>query len=197
MPGLRGRILELAERVFAEQDFHEVRMDDVARRCGVAKGTLYLYFPSKRELYLAVRLAGVDRLRRALDGAAGATSSLERLRHTVRSLLEEASHRRRLTALLLRRETELEPHEIRQWRRRKERVSRIVQSAIEDAIAAGELRPIDPGAGQEMLFGIVRGLQNAPRGHASIERRCRSVMDLFLRGAGVARRRPGAGRRAR
>lgn len=37
-------------------------MDHVAHECDVAKGTLYLYVPSKRGLYLAVLSEGMDDL---------------------------------------------------------------------------------------------------------------------------------------
>lgn len=44
-------ILEAALKVFAEKGFAAARMDEVARRAGVTKGTIYLYFPSKEELF--------------------------------------------------------------------------------------------------------------------------------------------------
>src|SRR6476661_28760 len=44
-------ILEAALSVFAEKGFAAARMDDVARHAGVTKGTIYLYFPSKEELF--------------------------------------------------------------------------------------------------------------------------------------------------
>jgi AcrR family transcriptional regulator len=44
-------ILDAALRVFAEKGFAAARMDDVARHAGVTKGTIYLYFPSKEELF--------------------------------------------------------------------------------------------------------------------------------------------------
>ena len=40
--------------LFVERGFAATRLDDVARRAGVSKGTLYLYFDSKEELFKAV-----------------------------------------------------------------------------------------------------------------------------------------------
>src|ERR1700687_2633793 len=45
-------ILEAAKQVFARKGFHDATMDDVAEEAGVAKGTLYLYFRSKREIFV-------------------------------------------------------------------------------------------------------------------------------------------------
>ncbi|MGH3055413.1 MAG: helix-turn-helix domain-containing protein, partial [Gaiellaceae bacterium] len=53
MAGLRQSILHAAAVIFTQHDYHEVLMEDVAQTCGVGKGTLYRYFPSKHELYLA------------------------------------------------------------------------------------------------------------------------------------------------
>lgn len=47
----RQSILDAAVEVFASQGFAAARLDDVARRAGVAKGTLYLYFRDKEELF--------------------------------------------------------------------------------------------------------------------------------------------------
>ncbi len=44
-------ILEAALTVFAERGFEAARLDDVAARAGVAKGTLYLYFKDKEALF--------------------------------------------------------------------------------------------------------------------------------------------------
>jgi AcrR family transcriptional regulator len=49
-----GAILAAALACFAERGFAATRLDDVAKRAGVTKGTLYLYFPNKEELFKAV-----------------------------------------------------------------------------------------------------------------------------------------------
>ena len=47
-------ILDAAWAVFAEQGFARAKLDDVAHRAGVSKGTLYLYFDSKETLFREV-----------------------------------------------------------------------------------------------------------------------------------------------
>jgi AcrR family transcriptional regulator len=46
-----GEILESALAVFAEKGFAAARMEDIALKAGVTKGTIYLYFPSKEEVF--------------------------------------------------------------------------------------------------------------------------------------------------
>jgi AcrR family transcriptional regulator len=50
----RQAILAAALAVFAERGFEAARLDDVAARAGVAKGTLYLYFRDKEALFEAL-----------------------------------------------------------------------------------------------------------------------------------------------
>ena len=49
-----------ALEVFIEKGFAEARLDDVAARAGVAKGTIYLYFASKEALFEALVRAAVS-----------------------------------------------------------------------------------------------------------------------------------------
>ena len=50
----RSRILDSANKVFAEKGYHEATMDDIAKRLGVSKGAIYLYFSSKEDLFKAM-----------------------------------------------------------------------------------------------------------------------------------------------
>ncbi|MEN9760986.1 MAG: Fatty acid metabolism regulator protein, partial [Pseudomonadota bacterium] len=49
-----GELLDAALALFVERGFAATRLDDVAARAGVSKGTLYLYYASKDELFKAV-----------------------------------------------------------------------------------------------------------------------------------------------
>ena len=49
----RNAILNAARTVFSRQGYAGASVDDVAAEAGIAKGTLYLYFKSKQELYVA------------------------------------------------------------------------------------------------------------------------------------------------
>jgi AcrR family transcriptional regulator len=49
-----GELMDAALALFVEKGFAGTRVEDVAMRAGVSKGTLFLYFPSKVELFKAV-----------------------------------------------------------------------------------------------------------------------------------------------
>ena len=50
----RDAIMRAAQTLFAKSDFETVSMAAIAREAGIAKGTVYLYFDTKEELFLAV-----------------------------------------------------------------------------------------------------------------------------------------------
>lgn len=67
----RAKILAVAAELFAAQPFHKVLLSEVAEAAGVGKGTLYIYFKNKDDLYLSVLFNGfsrlIDQLRQKVD----------------------------------------------------------------------------------------------------------------------------------
>src|ERR671921_541778 len=49
-----GELVDAALDLFVEKGFAATRAEEVAARAGVSKGTLFLYFPTKEELFKAV-----------------------------------------------------------------------------------------------------------------------------------------------
>jgi AcrR family transcriptional regulator len=66
----RRRILESARAVFSEQGFDAARMDEVARRARVSKGTVYNHFDSKESLLVECVLDSVAEARESTDALA-------------------------------------------------------------------------------------------------------------------------------
>ncbi len=58
----RRKISDTAARLFAAKPFHKVRLDDVAAAAQVGKGTLYIYFKSKEDLYVSLVSEGFSHL---------------------------------------------------------------------------------------------------------------------------------------
>ena len=65
-----GEIVDAALEVFAEKGFAAAKLDDIARRAGISKATLYLYFETKEEIFRAVARAAVASLIEALESPA-------------------------------------------------------------------------------------------------------------------------------
>lgn len=63
----REWILEKATEVFFEKGFEAVSMEEIAQRAEVSKGSLYTYFKSKAELYMAIELEGLNLLNQRMS----------------------------------------------------------------------------------------------------------------------------------
>jgi AcrR family transcriptional regulator len=190
MAGVRQDILRAAEAIFTRHDFHEVLMEDVAQECGVGKGTLYRYFPSKRDLYLAVMFEGIEALCAGLRAALeGPGTPAEKIECIVRCILSHFWDRRLFFALLHSNEHKTDDSEGREWQRRRAEIVAIVQRTLEEAIAAGHMRRGDPHIKAQMLLGMVRGVNRYRTPQDTLEDLVAAVFDVFWQGVAVGRGR--------
>lgn len=88
-----SEIVRAARKVFSKKDFREATVDEIAAGAGLAKGTVYQYFPSKQEIYLAALRQGVreliERTSARTDQAVGLEAKLEAFIRTRLEYLEE------------------------------------------------------------------------------------------------------------
>ena len=81
-------ILDAAVKLFAEHGYSDTDTQVLADDLGVGKGTLYRYFPSKQELFLAAADRVMRRLREQVDARIdGIDDPLERIARAVRAYL--------------------------------------------------------------------------------------------------------------
>lgn len=86
-----SEIVEAALQVFIDKGYAATNLNDVAKSAGVAKGTLYLYFETKQDLFRAVVQAATATNIEALRGAAAAFDG--HIRELIPQLLLQASQR--------------------------------------------------------------------------------------------------------
>lgn len=79
----RNAILDAAEKIFFQQGLFNTSMDSIAKEAEFSKGTLYLYFKNKEELYRAVLLRGFilleQKLKEELNEEENAYDNLKRI----------------------------------------------------------------------------------------------------------------------
>jgi TetR/AcrR family fatty acid metabolism transcriptional regulator len=178
--------LRAAAVIFARHDYHEVLMEDVAQACGVAKGTVYRYFPSKRALYLAVMFEGIEQLHQELRAAIETPiAPVRKIERIVRCVLAHFWDRRFFFALINRNEHKPQDPDNREWLRRRAELSRLIQRALEEAISASHVRRVDPRIATEMLLGMLRGANRYRGVHDTLDTMVAAVVDVFLRGVGT------------
>jgi len=148
MPEQRaGHILNAALEAFVENGFAATRLEDVAQRAGVSKGTLYLYFENKEALFKAAVRENVvpflDRAEHRVDTFEGPSSEL------FVELVHEwwnAMHGSRVSGLpkLILAESSNFPEAARFFFDEVvSRVRRLFARVLRRGIDAGEFRPVD------------------------------------------------------
>jgi AcrR family transcriptional regulator len=80
-------ILDATAEVLVECGFHEMSMDDIAARVGIAKGTIYLHFSSKDALVAALVARGIEDVNALIAELDPAQPVLTRLGRVLRELL--------------------------------------------------------------------------------------------------------------
>ncbi len=158
-----AEIIEAALHVFTEQGFASAKLEEVARRAGIAKGTLYRYFDTKEDLFRAVVQHAIAGNLQTIEQAAQAFQGS--LRELVPVLLTQIAGRMsnsRLPALarLVIGESRVFPDLARIWHDNVvAHVLRLLTSLIAEAQARGEVRPGDPTAYALSIVGpLVTGM---------------------------------------
>jgi len=143
-------ILAAALDAFVAKGYAATRLDEVARRAGVTKGTIYLYFPNKLALFKAVvRKSLVPNIERAEAGMrAHQGTAAEAVRHLLQTIWRSINDAN-LSGIpkLIVAEAANFPDVARfYWEEVASRALRLVTSAIQRGVERGEFRAVDPRA---------------------------------------------------
>jgi len=192
----RLAIIHCAAEIFSEREFHEVLTDDIAQRLGIGKGTIYRYFGSKEEVYLAAIGEGLKGLHAAvttvLQQDAGLAATVEAV---VRTMVNYFWRQRDFFVLMHRLEPKLKARERADWREYRTEVVGMIRRVIERAAGRGDISRVNARLAVEVLFGMIRGVCVYRAESDRPEDLTRLVTSIFLRG--VAGEAGGAPNRAR
>jgi AcrR family transcriptional regulator len=155
----RERILAAALKLFAHEPYQAVTMDRVAESAEVAKGTLYLYFPSKDALYLGILSAELDSAYQTQQTTADPKLPVvERVRRSIAVTVEFYDQRRDFLRFYATEEPRLAEARNRIIEASRERNFNFFASLIEEGIRAGEFAPVDPRLATFAIQGSIRSL---------------------------------------
>ena len=193
-PDKRTQILRAAADVFSAREFHSVPVEDVATAAGVGKGTLYLYFPTKEQLFYATIIEALDELLTELQAATDGLRGEEALRTFARGLVDFFWRRRQLALLIQRYEHKQREPEGEAWRQRRARLVALVRALVLPEARAAGLDGANTTLAAEMLLAMIRGALLNQQERDDPERVVSLVVSLFLHGlrrtpASAARRR--------
>jgi AcrR family transcriptional regulator len=176
-PSRRGRpgydlesLLAVAVTVFNERGYDGTSMEDLSRRLGITKSSIYHHVDSKEELLslaldraldglfaVVAEIGGADAVSAGDQASAGDEPAIERLERLVRGSVAVLADRLPYVTLLLRARGNTATERRALARRRQ--FDQIVADLVKQAERDGDIRPdVDPAITARLLFGMVNSL---------------------------------------
>jgi AcrR family transcriptional regulator len=185
----RAGILKAARKVFARHGYDGATMDNVAESCSIAKGTLYLYFKSKRQIYLAVLKEDLQSLREATRLAIASGSSAEdRIRAFITTRFDFCERHRDffriynsdISAIFI--TAQPMQKDLREFYLEQ---AHMLAEIIADGIRAGELRDVPAQAAAFAIYDMTRAcIARRVLGIHSVDADAGVLIDLIWKGIG-------------
>lgn len=184
----RQRIMQAAEKLFTSRRFHEITLDDVAREAHVGKGTIYLYFRDKDDLFLQTATGGFEELCQLLHarvpGDALFPEQLTLACHEISGFFQK---RRQLLRLMQTEEGRVawcHGALYDRWFEKRKMLVTAVTAILAKGVAESALRSdIPPEVLAQFLLGMLRTRGRDLAEMPEDERRLELVVDLFCNGA--------------
>ena len=175
-PAKRRQIVAAAARLFASRPFHTVRLEEVAAAAHVGKGTLYVYFKSKDDLYGALAFEAFSEVLGRLKGETGRSTATARddLRRILLELVRFADRHPHLFVLAPP-GTHLARHP--EWRKRGRELIALIEAVLRRGIRDGRMRDPRP----ELTAICVPGLVRSARIFGSRTLRGKKLADSLVR----------------
>ncbi|MFN7975166.1 MAG: TetR/AcrR family transcriptional regulator [Acidobacteriota bacterium] len=170
----RDQILRHARALFARKGYHDTSIADIIEDAGIARGTFYLYFKGKREVFgalLDILFHELDvRVKPVVLGPAE-PSPLEQVKDNVRRVLELVVAEPEYLRIVLHHGTALDSQSVRALGRLYDGLLRMIEKSLQLGKRMGIVRPCDTRVVSACILGTVKEVvvRTATRGAAKID----------------------------
>jgi AcrR family transcriptional regulator len=186
-----AEILDAARKVFARKGFENATMDGIAEVAGVAKGTLYLYFQSKRDIYLEALRCGFAALtEQTVRNIEASSTACEKLRAFVEARVRYGEENRDFVAIYHAEFGNMRAACLnKEFRSLYLRQIKALEDVMREAVEAGQVRAVRPDAAAFLVYEMTRGLVTRRLlgcSKGSVEQDIDAVVDLIWNGLAPA-----------
>lgn len=155
----RGRILDAALMTFSRNGYHGTRLDDIVDESETSKGAIYFHFANKERLFLALVDQFSDLLeRRVLEAIQGQDKGMIRVQIALETVLETFGRYRRPAKILLVQAVGLGNIFEKKRAEVHERFARLIETYLKEAIALGDISPVDTEVVAHAWMGAIYNL---------------------------------------
>lgn len=154
----REEILAVAARVFAKRGYQATTMQEVADAVGIAKGTLFLYFPKKEGLFLAAADQGMTRMQAAVDAALETSAEpMDVFRLGIRAYLQFFADHPEQVELLIQERAEFRDRKQSTYFEHRSKRQEHFEGMMQEMIDSGRLRAMPVSRLDDVLCDLVYG----------------------------------------
>jgi AcrR family transcriptional regulator len=182
-------ILETAARLICERGFDGTSMQDIADGCALTKAGLYHYIRTKNQLLLEIMHYGMDLFEEQVLGPVlPIADPVERMRACMeKNILLVTCARSKEITIILHEHATLTGEAREQIDARKKRYVQFLESTIAEAIAQGQMRPVNARVAAFSFLGMVLWTYKwfQPGGELSEQDIAQHMLDLFFSGLAV------------
>jgi AcrR family transcriptional regulator len=158
----RATILDASCRAFARSGYEGTTVETIAAEAKIAKGTVYLYYQSKAEIYHAAVTHNLRRLQaeteKVLSESQGCRRKIEQFIRVRFDYVETHRDFYRIYLNEFGSALTLPPRLQKQLRKIYRQQSTLLESVIEEGVAKAEIRPVPAAATALAIYDLTRGL---------------------------------------
>ena len=155
----KSKIIEGALKVFKSQGIDRTTMDEIALESGFGKATLYYYFASKDEVFIAIMETGWKQLWEGIESLiVDNKNPKEKFINIVKEIASIVNNNKNLYGFLFTAPNHIQDASKQTWKTYQERLYSILKSIIEEGIKAKEFIKLDPGFLMKAIGGLFHGL---------------------------------------
>ena len=152
-------ILDGALKVFKVHGIEKTTMDEIATESGFGKATLYYYFASKDEVFIAIMEEGWKQLWEAIESKiVEELSPRKKFMGIIKEMANIVRSDRNLYGFLFTAPNHIQDESKQIWKTYQERLYAILKSIIEEGIKKKEFINLNPGMLMKAIGGLFHGL---------------------------------------
>jgi AcrR family transcriptional regulator len=184
----KGRIVEAAAACFAERGYHATQVSDIIAKAGIARGTFYLYFKSKHEIFHSILDDFIEELQDQIKTIeiGGELTPAEQMRRNVERVMDLILDRPEIGKILFNEAVGLDRVIDERLKEFYARLLDMIGASIQRGIGFGLVRKVDPRVAACIVLGGFRELlvQSAIFRNAKVGRKAMvdGLIDVLLGG---------------
>ncbi len=187
----RAQVLRHAKRLFARKGYHRTNISDIVSQAKIARGTFYLYFENKKELFeellneALLEIGGrIYRIRMAL----GEPSPAEQLRNNLLRILDFVLTERELTDILLNHSLDLDREFEGRVREFYGQIIQQIQRSLDLGLEMKLVRPCDTRVVAACILGGIKEVagQTLRQPQCEVKHLAEEILNFGLNGVATS-----------